>query len=46
MGIGNGIGSERGEGREKKAYTSDITPQPNSRERGGASDSKKPDPYY
>ena len=28
------------------AYASDVTSQPNSRERGGASDSKNPDPYY
>ena len=28
------------------AFTSDITSKPNSREKGGASDSKNPDPYY
>ena len=28
------------------AFTSDVTSQPNSMERGGASDSKNPDPYY
>ena len=28
------------------AFTSDVTSQLNRRERGGASDSKKPDPYY
>ena len=28
------------------AFTSDVTSQPNRRERGGASDSKNPDPHY
>ena len=28
------------------AFTSDVTSQLNTRERGGASDSKNPDPYY
>ena len=28
------------------AFTSDVTPQSNSWEKGGASDSKNPDPYY
>ena len=56
MGRGNGI-SERGvvtlqrneekqKGRYYSVYTSDIMSQPNSRERGGAWDSKNPDPYY